>query len=144
MLNSMNTFQGNTTTRTSLRHFISRLIKKSYKTALTNQSLVMNKVGDDLMIDTCNFKLIALISELLETVVVNSRKGEIYITAERYSDMLILSLQERNNFNGYALAYTIGTMEPEAITLGGHIAINGPQKKVTTISFSFPNQPIAA
>ncbi|HMU47093.1 MAG TPA: hypothetical protein PKC72_12045 [Chitinophagaceae bacterium] len=104
----------------------------------------MNKVGEDLMIDTCNLKLIALISELLETVIANSKRGEIYITAERYSDMIILSLQERNNYNGYALAYTIGTMEPEAITLGGHIAINGPQKKVTTISFSFPNQPIAA
>lgn len=144
MLNQMNTFQGSTIARTSLQQFISRLIKKSYKTALTNQSLVMNKVGEDLMIDTCNLKLIALISELLETVIANSKRGEIYITAERYSDMIILSLQERNNYNGYALAYTIGTMEPEAITLGGHIAINGPQKKVTTISFSFPNQPIAA
>lgn len=144
MLNHFKTAPCNLVVKTSLHQLIVRLLKKSFKKATSNQSSVINKIEQDVLIDAENTKLISLISELLDTVIANSRNGEIYITAERYSDTVMLSIQERNNFNGYALAYSVNSMEADASMLGGHISINGPQKKITTILFSFPNQPVAA
>lgn len=130
--------------RTSLQQLVNRLVTNSLSAALQNQSTIVNEVDRTIAIDGANHKLISMISELLATVVSNSRKGEIYITADRYSDVVILSIQERNNYNGYALSYSISSLENQAVSLGGHISIRGPQQKVATVSFSFPAQVAAA
>lgn len=122
---------------------MNELIADISPAALDNQSCMSNEVGKEILIDGNNQKLIALISELLGTVVANSRNGEIHITADRFSDVVILSIQERNNYNGYALSYSVRCMEEEAIKMGGHISINGPQQRVATVSFSFPAQAVA-
>ncbi len=127
-------------TCTSLQNLLNRLVDHSLPAAIQNKSSVVNEVHSDIVIDGSNVKLVGLISELLSTVVSNSRQGEIHITADRFSDMVILSIQERNNYNGYALAFSISSMEPEASRVGGHISIKGPQQKIATISFSFPVQ----
>jgi hypothetical protein len=48
-------------------------------------------------------------------------------------------MQERNNYNGYALAFSLKSIEAYAAMIGGNIGIKDPQKLVTTVSFSFPN-----
>jgi hypothetical protein len=89
-------------------------------------------------------QVITVMKDILTTVVANSRNGNIHITAERYKDVVIVEIQERNNYNGYALSFSIGSIEPEAASIGGHLTIRGQQQKVTTISFSFPDNLLAA
>jgi hypothetical protein len=130
--------------RSSLQHLMNALVAKTIPAARHNQSCVLNEIGKEIVIDGNNQKLISLISELLETVVTNSHQGEIHISADRFSDVVILSIQERNNYNGYALSYSVSSMENAAMSVGGHISIKGPQQKVATVSFSFPAQIAAA
>lgn len=75
--------------------------------------------------------------------VVNSRNGEIHITADRYYSLVIVEIQERKNYNGYALSYSVGSLATEAAACGGYLSIKGPQQKVTTITFSFPDNQAA-
>ena len=122
----------------SLQQLMNALIGDSLSVAANNKSCILNEVAADITIDGSNEKLISLITELLDAVVTNSRQGEIHVSADRYSDVVILSIQERNNYNGYALSYSVGSMEREAISVGGHISIKGPQQRIATVSFSFP------
>lgn len=129
---------------TSLQQLVSTLINSSLPAAAHNKSTVMNDVEQGVVILNDDSNVITILHELLDTVVNNSRCGDIHITAERYSDVVIIEIQERNNYNGYALAFSIGSIEPDAALVGGHISMKGQQQKVATISFSFPYNLLAA
>jgi hypothetical protein len=124
----------------SLQLLVNQLLSHSMPTAFRSKSLVVNGVSRDLKLDKGRIKVAPVIRDLLATVVTNARNGDICISADKFRDIITLQVQERNNYNGYALAYSIRAMESEAANVGGSIAINGEQKKVVTISFSFPNQ----
>ncbi|MBL7744710.1 MAG: ATP-binding protein [Chitinophagaceae bacterium] len=116
-----------------LRHSLNDMMRKS-------DSSVMNEVSPDLCIMADESRITPVIEELLATVITNARKGRIHIRAERFRDIVILEIEDRSNYNGYALDYSIRSLEPLARTVGGYISIKGQQKLDTTISFSFPNQ----
>ncbi|MBC7873041.1 MAG: HAMP domain-containing histidine kinase [Ferruginibacter sp.] len=128
----------------SLHQLVSNMLKSSLSAANHKNTHLVNEVDLLIPMGTAMHKAIAVIEDLLATVVANSRNGEIHITADRYRDVVILEIQERNNYNGYALAYSILSMEQDAASAGGYLSIKGPQQKVTTISFSFPSNLLAA
>ena len=123
----------------SLRLLINRIISDSLAPAIQNKSFIVNEVPADIRMIADEDKIVPVISELLAKVVANARNGNIHISAERFSDVLILEIQDRNNYNGYALSYSVQSIESQAAMLGGYIRIKGEQKLVATISFSFPN-----
>src|SRR5262245_2757761 len=122
--------------KVSLQQLVNRLIGSYMPQALSHQTRLVNEVSSDIMVDTNNLPLVSVITELMAAVVANSHHGRIHISAEQFRDQVNIIIQERNNYNGYALAFSVGSIEPGASELGGHISINGPQKKIATISFS--------
>jgi hypothetical protein len=126
-------------TGTSLRLLVNRLVSDSLAPTVHNKSCIVNEVPADIRMIADEDKVMPVISELLTSVVANARNGNIHISAERFRDVVILEIQERNNYNGYALAYRIQSIEPQATMLGGYIRMKGQQELITTISFSFPN-----
>ena len=143
MKNQYSTTQPDPGTLTSLQLLVSNLVNSFLPDAHRNNTQVVNEVRQEIELGTATQSAIAIMSDLLSTIVANSRNGEIHITAERSRDTVMLQMQERNNNNGYALAYSIGVIEHDANSMGGHISINGPQKRIATISFSFPDQLVA-
>ena len=126
---------------TPLRNLVNQLISDSLASAVEQKTLIVNEVSDSMYIDGEITSLGPVIGELLAAVISNSKKGRIHIHAERYSDMIILEIQDRNNYNGYALAYSLKSIEPMAAMVGGFITIKGQQQLETTISLSFPAYP---
>lgn len=124
----------------SLKQLVNNLVSNSKPVANCNKTYIVNDVKAAIILPSTLVRAISVITDLLTIVVSNSRNGDIHITAERSEDVIIFEIQERNNYNGYALAFSIGSMEPVASSLGGHITIKGPQRKVTTVSFIFPDQ----
>lgn len=122
-----------------LQQIVNNFMGAINSSARQNKSAVMVEIDNRVKIGYRNTKAISIINELVETVVRNSKNGEIHITADRFSDLIIFQIEERNNYNGYALSYSIGSIEPEAAVVGGHITIKGARQKVATISFTFPN-----
>jgi glucose-6-phosphate-specific signal transduction histidine kinase len=117
-----------------LRHPLSDMLRRS-------DSSVMNEIPPELCMVADENKIAPVIQELLATIVCNARKGRIHIRAERFRDLVILEIQDESNYNGYALDYSIRSIEPLARKIGGNISIKGQQQLETTISLSFPNQP---
>ena len=144
MNSQLHSFIGAFGTATPLEQLVSDLVNDSLPAANQNKTFVVNEVEQGIALGTNMQHAIGIMGDILTTIVINSNKGDIHITAERFRDIVTLEFQERNNYNGYALAYSIGGIEPLAALVGGHISMKGPQQKVTTISFSFPLNPLAA
>lgn len=125
----------------SLRFLINRLMNDSLLSAVQSKSSMVNEISPELQMIADEKKIAPVISKLLTTVLANSRNGKIHITAGRFRDVVILEIQDRNNYNGYALAYSILSMQSQATMIGGYITMEGQQQLVTTISFGFPNTP---
>jgi hypothetical protein len=100
---------------------------------------MMNEVSESLIVEANQEKLASVMHSLLSSVLDNARNGEIHISAEKFRDIVILEIQDRNNYNGYALGCRLKSVEPEARRMGGDISVTGQQQLVATISFSFPN-----
>jgi hypothetical protein len=133
---------GNSTaqpTGISLQQLINQLLGNSMATAFRNKSLVINEVTNDVMLAKEKITVAPVIRDLLATVIANSSNGQIYISAERFRDIITIQVQERSNNNGYALASSLRVIEAEATLIGGSISINGAQQRVVTISLSFSN-----
>jgi len=122
----------------SLQQLVCNLIDRSWPVALHNRTHVVNQVGRELVLGFDNENVVSVIRDLLSAIIENSCDGEIYIWAEKYSDVIMLLIEERNNNNGFALSFSIGSIEPYAARIGGHISIEGIRQRKTLISFSFP------
>lgn len=131
-------------TPVSLQQLVSSLVSGFLPAATHHHTQLVNDVRQEIALGAQNQSALAVISDLLNTVVENSRNGEIHITADKYRNVVILNIEERNNYNGYALSYSVGAIEPAAASAGGHISITGPQKRIITITFSFPDSSQAA
>lgn len=126
----------------SLRSLINHLLRHSlWETMRRSDSSIMNEIPAELCLVTDKHKVEPVIQELLATVVSNARKGRIHIRAERFRDIITLEIQDESNYNGYALDYSIMSIEPLARTIGGNISIKGRQELEATIFLSFPDRP---
>ncbi len=122
----------------SLQQLVNRFVSSSQEMANRNNVIVVNELPGDLIITADENKVVPVIVELLTAVVLNGKNTNIHVSADRYRDIVILNIQDRNNNNGYALAFSIMSVEQQAAATGGSLTIDGKQKKVATISFSFP------
>jgi heptaprenylglyceryl phosphate synthase len=128
----------------SLQLLVDRLVSSSQGIAFRNKINVVNDVSRDIHMIADKRKLVPIIDELLTTVVANGRNSKVHISADRFKDIIILNIQDRNNYNGYALAFSIMSIESQINEAGGSLTIDGKQKKIATISFSFPNYAVAS
>lgn len=127
-------------TGSSLQSIVNYLLRHPLADTLREaDSSVINEISADLVLRADRNKITSLIQDLLETVIRNARKGRIHIKADRFRDIVILEIQDRSNYNGYALENSIRWMEPQARMVGGYISLKGIQQLDSTISFSFPN-----
>jgi hypothetical protein len=123
----------------SLQLLVNQLLVNSMPTAFHSKTLVINEVSRAMELSKDRAAIAPVIRDLLSTVIVNARNGQIHISADRFRDITTLYVQERNNYNGYALAYSVRTLEQEAAVYGANISISGEQQRVVTVSISFPN-----
>jgi len=139
-MNGQLTATGNTIVPVSLNQLIRSLVENTQPLAIQHHTKVVNEVDGRLLLGEGALQLSSVLEELLDAVILNSREGDIHITADRFKDMVLLHIEERNNYNGYALSFSVGSLEPDAARIGGHISIEGERKKEATIQFSFPGQ----
>ena len=104
-----------------------------------NKISINNCVSVDLAICLEQNKVAAVIYDMMAIIISNARNTAISITADRFRDIIIVNVEDGNNYNGYALSFSLMGIEADATMAGGSLCIHDAQKKVTTVSFSFPN-----
>jgi hypothetical protein len=126
---------------TSLQSLVNELTANLLQPTTKNQNIVVNEITADIAILADQKKIQSVLTDLMFTVLNNARNGRIHISAERFREIVTIEIEERNTYNGYALAFSIKALEPIARLVGGYISIKGQHQLTTTVSFSFPNQP---
>ncbi|MFC0772724.1 hypothetical protein [Terrimonas alba] len=127
------------TNEVSLQLLLNNLVNNLPETIFRNKISVKNKVAAEFKMNADRDKIVPVIDEVLNTVVSNARNTSISITAERYSDIVILNFEDPNNYNGYALQFSLLSVGQSARHVGGDINIYGAQQREATVSFSFPD-----
>ncbi|MEO8403578.1 MAG: hypothetical protein ABI480_03250 [Chitinophagaceae bacterium] len=117
-----------------VNHFLGKCMTEAFRT----KSVIVNNVPRDIRVSRSNAIVAPVIRELLNTVARNARNGDIIVAAERFRNTIILKIQDRNNYNGYALTSSLLSLESDALMVEGNITVEGAQQKVVTVSFSFP------
>ena len=124
---------------TSLQSFIDHLLYHPLAESMRrSDSQVVNEIPAEFSLRKDEAKIFSVIKELLTVVLMNARKGNITVRAEEFRDIMILEIEDCNNYNGYALDYSLRSLESLARLAGGHISAKGQQQLVSTVSFSFP------
>ncbi len=136
-----NEYAGTPVAGISLKKLVNRLISSVSQSASVNKVFVLNEVSAEFLIPADQAQVISVIKELLSTMTANARNTCISVTAEKFTDIIILNFEDQNNYNGYALSFSLMAISEHARFAGGDISINGAQKKVATVSFSFPGTP---
>lgn len=134
---------GSSCTGISLQRLLTGLVNNLPGVIALNNVIIKNEIPSELKVLADQNQVARLIDELLTTVATNARNTSIFITAERFIDTVTLTLEDRNNYNGYALSFSLMSLEQQARFIGGDITIKGAQKKVTTVSLSFPDAKIS-
>ena len=124
----------------SLNQLIRTLVERTEPLAIQHNTRIVNEVDRHLLLGEGASQLAKVLEELIDAVILNSKEGDIHISADRFKDMVLLHIEERNNYNGYALSFSVGSLEPDAAKIGGHISIEGERKREAKILFSFPGQ----
>ncbi|MGZ8558694.1 MAG: hypothetical protein ACXWWC_10185 [Chitinophagaceae bacterium] len=137
-------FTGNPSKNISLHLLLNDILFKLPDTIKGNNIVVKNAVSAELKMLGGQSGVVAVINEILTTVLSNARNTCILVTAEKYSDIVTLNFEDGNNFNGYALSFSLMLIAQHARFEGGDISIRGAQKRVAIVSFSFPDMPVAS
>jgi len=128
----------------NLNQLTGRLVNNFLPVAVSNHSFFINDIPADLPVD-CNREWIAsVVSSLLCTVVHNVKDTCIRLSAKKYGHVIILEIQESGSINTYTMASELQQVYSLAEKIGGNLSVGIRHPEVTTITFSFPNLPLAA
>jgi hypothetical protein len=98
----------------SLRKVVSRFVSSLSHSAAVNKVILLNQVSSEFRLPDEQVKVISVIKELLATMASNARDTCISVTAEKYRDIIILKFEDQNNYNGYALSFSLIAIEQHA------------------------------
>lgn len=121
-----------------LRQLVNDLLNNSLPAAIQNRSDVVNEVGEGVVLQGLDFKMVNLLNEVIFTVLNNSNRGDIHIRSERYRDHMELHITDKSNFNGYSLSFSIGAIIPDASRIGADLMLMNQQQREATVIFSIP------
>ncbi|HET6996438.1 MAG TPA: hypothetical protein VFI06_15695 [Chitinophagaceae bacterium] len=106
---------------------------------LAGKSRIINQVAADLIINTCEETLAAVIQGMLHAIIANATEGDIQVSArEIFGNTIRISVKDNNCYNTYAVACALQKIVPLAEQIGGFLNIMNQRQKITTIEFSFP------
>lgn len=124
---------------TGLYELASRLVNTFLDKASRNNSFFINEIPQDLLLDANPQMFASVLSGLLSTVVSFAKDSCIRLTAKTYGNVILLQVKDSNTFYKYSIDKEIKKLQPLAEKMKGSISVTSQRKKLTTITFGFPN-----
>jgi hypothetical protein len=124
---------------TSLSLIVKQVCLSLMADANCSQTTLTTEISPELQLPQSVKEIEPVICSLLESLVSCAKNGRIHISAERFRDLIVLQFEEHNNYNGYALEYSVQALQPLARRVGADLTMKDQQKLHTTISLSFLN-----
>jgi len=126
-------------TGTSLTTLVDQLLRESEPLALRSKSVIVNDIEAAFFTAVPESVIRPVLEEILQAMLLVANRGRIHIFAEKFGDSITIEFEERNNYNGYALAFRLCSVEPLAREAGGYLSVKGEKSLLARISFCFPD-----
>lgn len=124
--------------RIPLRQLIDGLVGNSLSIAAGNSTVVLNEVGGGVILQNGSGRFVQLLDDIIRAVISNSRRGDVHISDEKKKGNLVLHIEDRSNYNGYALSFRVGTLALDAALMGGSLEVVNPNSLETVVLLSVP------
>ncbi|MCW3116088.1 MAG: hypothetical protein JWM28_170 [Chitinophagaceae bacterium] len=123
----------------TLNQFTDQFINAYQPVAHKQNSYFINQVPEGLKLRIDKEGLATLLGSMFYIMASCSRDTCINVSAEFFSDVVLLHIHDTNTFNGYAIRSKRQHLQQLAEKIGGTLTITGELSKETTITFSFTN-----
>lgn len=124
-----------------LRDLVAGLVKTlEWKSGLQKTDII-NRIPEDLMIETQNPLLKVILQYLLNAIISCTRDGSISLHAKNYTTVTLVHLK-CSGINTDAMHSHLSRLQPVAEKIKGSVSITSKIDGVTTITFGFPQNEI--
>lgn len=120
----------------------SRLVNTFMDKATRNKSFFVNEIPCDLLIDTDPELFASVLGGILCAVASSAKNSCIRLTVKIFGDVILVQVKESNGLNSYYMDIELQKLLPIAEKMRGSVSVTSQRKKITTITFGFPNVPL--
>lgn len=120
----------------------SRLVNTFMDKATRNKSFFVNEIPFDLLIDTDPELFASVLSGILSAVASSAKNSCIRLSVKIFGEVILVQVKESNGLNSHYMEIELQKLLPIAEKMRGSVSVTSQRKKITTITFGFPNVPL--
>lgn len=128
------------TAGTSLTSLMDQLVQEALPLVRQSKSILQNDIEPAFFTAARKSTIQPVLEAIIEALLCCAKQGRIHISAERIGKNIQVLFEERNNYNGYALAFRLCSVETLAREAGGYLFVKGEKSLQARIGFCFPDQ----
>ena|SRR3990170_5048109 len=108
----------------------------------SNKSFFFNEIPDHLHLATDQKIVASVLSGVLSAVASHTEDSCIHLSAKTYGNVVLLRVKDSSGLNIDAIESDVRKLRPLAEKMRGSVGVTSQRKKLTTITFGFPNLPL--
>jgi hypothetical protein len=124
---------------TGLHELTSRLVNTFIDEATRNQNFFINEIPCDLLLEADPGLFASVLRGILSAVVYSAKNSCIRLTVKVFGDVILVQVKESNGLNSHFMEVALLEFLPIAEKMRGSVSVTSQRKKITTITFGFPN-----
>lgn len=124
---------------TDLHAITNSLVNTFIPKATSNKSFFVNEIPGQLRLDANPQLFSSILSGMFSAVVSLAKDSCIRLSAKTYGNVILIQVKESGGINITSVEDQLKKLQPLAIKLRGSVAVTSQRKKLTTITFGFPN-----
>jgi hypothetical protein len=128
---------------TGLHDVTSQLVNTFMAEATRNKSFFINEIPCDLLLETDPQLFASVLSGILSAIVSSAKNSCIRLTVKIFGHVILVQVKESNGLNSHFMEIALLALLPIAEKMKGSVSVTSQRKKITTITFGFPNLQIA-
>ena len=132
----------NAETFSGLRQLTDCLMHSFLHNDTSNKSFFFNEIPDHLHLATDKKIVVSVLSGVLSAVASHTEDNSIQMSAKTYGNVVLVRVKDSSGLNIDAIENDMCKLRPLAEKIRGSVGVTSQRKKLTTITFGFPNLPL--
>ena len=135
-------FPENAETFSDLHQLTDCLVRSILLNDTSRKSFFFNEIPDQLNLATDKKIVASVLGGVLSAVASHTADTCIHLSAKTYGNVVLVRVKDSSGLNIDAIESDVSKLRPLAEKMRGSVGVTSQRKKLTTITFGFPNLPL--